>query len=136
MNTKISALILKTKFGNHDRASRPPRLSLFLPSRVLFFFSSRRFMKWPETLIAVLFVSLEAQNWDYRTSVLVESAQWTTQRKIDTRYVKSNFFAVSLILAASSERTRDLWYHGYNSYMQYGVCFGLYKLSHLNVRVI
>lgn len=84
-------------------------------------------MKWPETLLAVLVVLLEGQNWGHKSSVLVECAQWTTRRKLDTRCAVFLYvFAISLTLAVFSERTRELWYHGFNNYMQYGVYFGLY----------
>ncbi|KZP32890.1 glycoside hydrolase family 47 protein [Athelia psychrophila] len=69
--------------------------------------------RWPENLLSVLLVSLEAAYWGKSTTPLVQAIQWTTERKLQTR-----------------ERTRDLWYHGFDHYMQYA--FPLDELTPLS----
>ncbi|KDQ64850.1 glycoside hydrolase family 47 protein [Jaapia argillacea MUCL 33604] len=59
--------------------------------------------RWPETLLAILLVSLEFSLWSPTSTPTVVEAHWTDRRKLDAR-----------------EKTRDLWYHGFNSYMRYG----------------
>jgi ER degradation enhancer, mannosidase alpha-like 1 len=77
--------------------------------------------RWPETLLAVLVISLEAAHWSYSMSAVVQAAPWTTRRKLDSRCVSIVYtLRAWLRLAVCRERTRDLWYHGFDSYMQYG----------------
>ncbi|OCH93594.1 alpha-mannosidase [Obba rivulosa] len=58
---------------------------------------------WPRCLLSLLLVGLDIQLWSSgRAPAVAEAAPWTESRKLDAR-----------------ERTRDLWYHGFNSYMQY-----------------
>ncbi|ETW84376.1 glycoside hydrolase family 47 protein [Heterobasidion irregulare TC 32-1] len=59
-------------------------------------------LRWPEIFLAVLFVALEAYRWGHASTPGLVRAQWTTSRKLDTR-----------------NKVRDLWYHGYNSYMRF-----------------
>ncbi|KAA1466194.1 alpha-mannosidase [Dentipellis sp. KUC8613] len=58
---------------------------------------------WPEIFLALLVVGLEAYRW----KAVVQASEstrlgWTSSRKLDTR-----------------DRVRDLWYHGYDNYMNH-----------------
>lgn len=48
---------------------------------------------WPQTLLALLIVSLEGRLWSYEQSVGIAqgaSVNWTSHRKIEARYVQVN----------------------------------------------
>ncbi|KAJ7904433.1 alpha mannosidase-like protein [Mycena olivaceomarginata] len=60
---------------------------------------------WPQYLLALLVVALEGSKWvnKINASPLKSSASgWTSQRKL-----------------AAREKTRDLWYHGFDRYMTF-----------------
>ncbi|KAG7449275.1 alpha mannosidase-like protein [Guyanagaster necrorhizus] len=60
---------------------------------------------WPESLFLVLVVALEGTRLgrhDTRASTPWQGASWTTQRKLESR-----------------ERIRELWYHGFDNYMNH-----------------
>ncbi|TFK75988.1 alpha mannosidase-like protein [Pluteus cervinus] len=74
----------------------------------------RRF--WPETLVVALVIAFEGiRSWrlDTRASSPLNGTGWTPQRKL-----------------ASREKTRELWYHGFESYMRYA--FPLDELTPLS----
>ncbi|KAL6299103.1 alpha-mannosidase [Sparassis latifolia] len=59
---------------------------------------------WPRVVLLLLIIGLEGHRWSYNHAAgLAEGAEWTTARKLDAR-----------------ERTRNLWYHGFDNYMRYG----------------
>ncbi|THV08639.1 alpha mannosidase-like protein [Dendrothele bispora CBS 962.96] len=77
-------------------------------------------MKWgrylPESLAVLVVIALEGIDWAYSTSLsnsIPQLAPWTPERKL-----------------AARERTRELWYHGFNSYMRYA--FPLDELTPLS----
>ncbi|KAL0573920.1 hypothetical protein V5O48_008040 [Marasmius crinis-equi] len=69
----------------------------------------------PESLAGLLLVALEAFDWAHSTRAApsLSTPGWTPQRKIQAR-----------------EKTRRLWYHGYDSYMAYA--FPLDELTPLS----
>jgi len=69
---------------------------------------------WPRVILSLLVIGLEHQEWTHgHASVLVEGAQWTSARKLDAR-----------------EKTRELWYHGFENYMSHA--FPLDELAPLS----
>ncbi|KAH8106187.1 alpha-mannosidase [Cristinia sonorae] len=71
---------------------------------------------WPWSLLALLLVGLEAQQWSRHSIPAIAAgapSKWTTRRKLDIR-----------------EKTRSLWYHGYTSYMRFA--FPLDELAPLS----
>ncbi|KAI0269283.1 alpha-mannosidase [Gloeopeniophorella convolvens] len=58
--------------------------------------------RWPETFLAALIFAIEAYRWGCTGTPAVAQALWTSQRKLETR-----------------NKVRDLWYHGYDSYMRF-----------------
>ncbi|KAI0049615.1 glycoside hydrolase family 47 protein [Auriscalpium vulgare] len=69
--------------------------------------------RWPELFLAVLLVALEACRWGYSTVPGIVEAGWSAQRKLDNR-----------------NKVKELWYHGYSSYMRYA--FPLDELTPLS----
>ncbi|KAI0786390.1 alpha-mannosidase [Abortiporus biennis] len=59
---------------------------------------------WPHTFLVLILVCLENASQSHSRG-LVQGARthWTSQRKLDAR-----------------DKTKDLWYHGYTSYMRFG----------------
>ncbi|KAF8897458.1 alpha mannosidase-like protein [Infundibulicybe gibba] len=59
---------------------------------------------WPESLIIILFIVLEGSKrfWDTNASSPLKGVGWTSQRKW-----------------AAREKTRELWYHGFDNYMEH-----------------
>ncbi|KAJ7276287.1 alpha mannosidase-like protein [Mycena haematopus] len=58
---------------------------------------------WPQSLFALLVVALEGSRWVNNINASpVKSPGWTTERKL-----------------AAREKTRNLWYHGFNNYMSF-----------------
>ncbi|KAK7470737.1 hypothetical protein VKT23_002158 [Stygiomarasmius scandens] len=77
-------------------------------------------MKWgrylPESLAVLVIVALEGIDWVHSTLLsdpVPKPTPWNAERKL-----------------AARERTRDLWYHGFNSYMRYA--FPLDELTPLS----
>ncbi|KAJ6614326.1 alpha mannosidase-like protein [Mycena sp. CBHHK59/15] len=71
---------------------------------------------WPESLLAILVIVLEGSKWAKNTNASPLSSKslgWTNERKLIAR-----------------EKTRELWYHGFDSYMTYA--FPLDELSPLS----
>ncbi|KAJ7667940.1 alpha mannosidase-like protein [Mycena polygramma] len=70
---------------------------------------------WPQSLFAVLVLILQGSKWinDTNASPLQGHPGWTTQRKL-----------------AAREKTRELWYHGFNHYMSFA--FPLDELAPLS----
>ncbi|KAJ6509896.1 alpha mannosidase-like protein [Mycena vitilis] len=70
---------------------------------------------WPQSLFAVLVLILQGSKWinDTNASPLHGHPGWTTQRKL-----------------AAREKTRELWYHGFNHYMSFA--FPLDELAPLS----
>ncbi|KAF8974233.1 alpha mannosidase-like protein [Flammula alnicola] len=61
---------------------------------------------WPECVIAALILAINGVRWFHATdasSPLKSSSGWTPQRKL-----------------AAREKTRELWYHGFDNYMTFG----------------
>lgn len=46
--------------------------------------------KWPQTLVAVLAITLEANNWGLSRTPAVVAAKWDAQRKLHVRYAMSS----------------------------------------------
>ncbi|KIY51587.1 alpha mannosidase-like protein [Fistulina hepatica ATCC 64428] len=59
---------------------------------------------WPESLLVLILLFLGNHNFGWNTQAAhpLTTTGWSTQRKL-----------------AARERTRDLWYHGFNNYMNY-----------------
>ncbi|RDB22490.1 ER degradation-enhancing alpha-mannosidase-like protein 1 [Hypsizygus marmoreus] len=59
---------------------------------------------WPESILLALIAAIYGSQWfwDTNASTPVKGAGWTAQRKW-----------------AAREKTRELWYHGFNNYMTY-----------------
>ncbi|KAJ7744523.1 alpha mannosidase-like protein [Mycena maculata] len=58
---------------------------------------------WPESLVLLLVLAFQGSKWVNNTTASpLKSHGWTTQRKL-----------------AAREKTRDLWYHGFDNYMTY-----------------
>ncbi|KAI0069072.1 alpha-mannosidase [Artomyces pyxidatus] len=72
-------------------------------------------LRWPELFLAVFVVALEAYRWGHSSvpGLVGAGSPWSAQRKLDTR-----------------NKIKDLWYHGYTSYMRYA--FPLDELSPLS----
>lgn len=91
------------------------------------------FGKWPETLLGLLIVSLDAPKYtgNRGSSGLVAGAAWSPGRKVDVRYVLYSCTLGIIVVdcfdaTCAREKTRDLWYHGYNNYMTHGKTYILY----------
>ncbi|KAH9947270.1 alpha-mannosidase [Amylocystis lapponica] len=56
---------------------------------------------WPTVVLSLLVIGLEAAKWDSRHTESLQEG-WTTARKL-----------------AAREKTRALWYHGFDNYMQH-----------------
>ncbi|KAI0002957.1 alpha-mannosidase [Russula compacta] len=72
-------------------------------------------LRWPEIFLAALVAAFEAYRFGSTTTPIVSHAHtpWTPQRKLEMR-----------------NEVRELWYHGYNSYMQFA--FPLDELAPLS----
>lgn len=84
-------------------------------------------MRWPETFLVLLLLSIQAYRWAFGNAPLtggigVHAAQWTSQRKLDTRYVVSGNETLRVTEWSNRNQVRDLWYHGYDNYMKHGSC--------------
>lgn len=53
---------------------------------------------------------------------IAQGVSWTTEKKLEYRSViVHNAQSIAETFEIRSEATRELWNHGYNSYMRYGV---------------
>lgn len=79
---------------------------------------------WPKVVLSLLIVGLESHIWSYNhVAGLAEGAEWTSARKSIARYVPFGVIVQLLrLFPFLREKTRALWYHGFDSYMQYGEC--------------
>ncbi|TFK43613.1 alpha mannosidase-like protein [Crucibulum laeve] len=72
---------------------------------------------WPECLLALVIAVLEGSKWlpnlNTQASSPIKNAGWSTQRKL-----------------AAREKTRELWYHGFDNYMTFA--FPLDELTPLS----
>ncbi|KAJ7179913.1 alpha mannosidase-like protein [Mycena crocata] len=69
---------------------------------------------WPESLILLLIITLEGSKWVNDTNATpLKNHGWSSERKLSAR-----------------EKTRELWYHGFNNYMSFA--FPLDELAPLS----
>jgi hypothetical protein len=50
----------------------------------------------------------------------VNSTSWTAHRKLVARYVVLGYNLTTIHKDIGREKTRELWYHGFDNYMTYG----------------
>ncbi|KAJ7507717.1 alpha mannosidase-like protein [Mycena galericulata] len=73
---------------------------------------------WPESLVLLLLVAFQGSKWVNDTNASpLKSLGWTTQRKLAARSVTYCDPTSAVFEKCSRERTRELWYHGFDNYM-------------------
>lgn len=113
---------------------QPPAFTFFpllgaLPSRLSPGFACSFPMKWgiywPEALIGTLVLAINGVRWFHPTDAsnpIKSTSAWTPQRKLAARYVATlGSLYPQVHFIESSEKTRELWYHGFDNYMTFGV---------------
>src|SRR6266702_4130036 len=76
-------------------------------------------LRWPEIFLVVLVAALEAYRLGYTNTPGIVHATWSPQRKSEMRCVIRPC-TTQLARRFLRDKVRDLWYHGYTSYMRFG----------------
>ncbi|KAJ7937130.1 glycoside hydrolase [Mycena leptocephala] len=76
---------------------------------------------WPQSLFAILVVSIQGSRWIYDTKASpLNNHGWSNERKLAVRLVQRSIGRSEILRKLSREKVRDLWYHGFNNYMTFG----------------
>ena len=76
---------------------------------------------WFNVILAIVFICFNALNSQHAFTLAAGTSGWSSTKKLAIRCANSSSTETQMLRLRCSEKVRELFYHGYNNYLDHGV---------------